>query len=93
MTATKRKKVITIETRQRTVIRLNSRRTAKIRCEFCADEVEMLSPEEAAANFDFSLREIYRGIENGSLHFIEIKKDTLFICINSLKTLNKDTRL
>jgi hypothetical protein len=83
--ATGIKRVITIETRQRTVIRLNSRRTAKIRCEFCADEVEMLSPENAAANFDISLREIFRGIENGSLHFIEINKDTIFICVNSLK--------
>lgn len=45
----------------------------------------MLTPENAAANFDTGLREIYRGIENGSLHFIEIKKDSLFICVNSLK--------
>jgi hypothetical protein len=83
MTVTKRTKIITVETRQRTVIRQTSRQT--VWCEFCTANVEMIAPEQAAVIFEFSLQRIYRGIEHGKLHFIEGENQTLSICVNSLK--------
>ncbi len=87
MGATKRKKVITIETRQRTVIRQNSSQTQKHWCELCQAEVEMATPDLIAKSFDIKLREIYRRIEQSELHIIEGQNDSLFICINSLKSI------
>jgi len=81
MTITKR--IITIENRQRTVIRQNSRRT--VWCEFCEAQSETISPEQAAIILDTSLPKIYRGIENGSLHFINSENQSPSICIISLK--------
>jgi len=86
---TTRKKIITIETRQKTVIRFGSRPPKKIRCEFCAAEVETATPEQSAAIFDLGLREIYRNLENGKLHFIESKTEVPQICLNSLKSYKK----
>ena len=80
---TTRKKIITIETRQRILIRQNLRRA--FWCKFCAAEVETLTPEQSAAIFDLDLREIYRNIENGRLHFIEAENRSPQICLNSLK--------
>lgn len=84
-----RKKTIIIETRQRTVIRYGSSSPRKIRCEFCAAEVETTTPEQSAAIFDIGLGEIYRSIENGELHFIKSKNNVLQICLNSLKSYER----
>lgn len=81
MTITKR--VITIETRQRTVIRQNLRRT--VWCEFCAGDVESLTPAQIAETFGIDSDEIYRLIENGAIHFTKIG-DRFLICRNSLGT-------
>jgi len=83
MTVTKRKSVITIETRQRTVIYQNSRRTRW--CEFCAAQAETVSSEQAAIIFDISLQKIYQAIKNGRLHFAESRNQLSAICVNSLK--------
>ena len=45
----------------------------------------MLPPEEAAAISQVSSRAIYRAIEAGELHFVELP--TLFICCDSLQAL------
>lgn len=81
MTAIKRKRVMTIETWQRTVIRQSPRRI--VWCEFCAAQVETLAPEQAAL-LDMDLNEIQRRIENGSLHFVETGNGNLLICRQSL---------
>ena len=44
----------------------------------------MISPELAASVFDVHIREIYRRIEQGDLHFFETKAGEVFICQNSL---------
>jgi len=81
---TTRKKIITVETRQKTVIRQSLRRT--FWCEFCAEQVECLSLVQIAEASGVFSHEVYSRIENGSLHFIEFKNDSLYICLNSLKT-------
>ena len=86
MTKSIRKKIITIETLKRTVIRQNSNYPQKIRCEFCQAEVETVTPEFAATILETSVREVYRRIEQDELHFIESRNNSLFICVNSLKT-------
>jgi hypothetical protein len=51
-------------------------------CEMCGKEVEMVTPEEAAAIIQISSRAIYRAIEAGDVHFIEAPQ--VFMCRNSL---------
>ncbi len=85
MTTAKRKKVITIETFQRTVIRQNEHQPQILWCEFCQAEVEMTTPELAANILGVTVREIYRRLEQGDLHFFETEPGEVFICTNSLK--------
>jgi aerobic-type carbon monoxide dehydrogenase small subunit (CoxS/CutS family) len=84
MTRAKRKKVITIETFQRTVIRQAPNKTQILWCEFCQAEVEMTAPELAATILGVKVREIYRRIEQGKLHFFEMETGEVFICQRSL---------
>ena len=81
MTEAKRKKTITIETRQQIVIRPISNQTTIIRCEFCQAEVEMATPELAANILGIKLREVFRRIEQGELHFVETDDGEIQICI------------
>jgi hypothetical protein len=53
----------------------------------CSSPVQMITPEEAAARAGVSTRTIYRWMEAGQLHVIEIEKQALLICLNSLLTL------
>ncbi len=78
-----RKKIITIETRHRTVIRQSGQKT--FWCEFCETKVKATLPETAALIFGLALDEIYQGIENGQLHFAEIENQTPLICVNSIR--------
>jgi hypothetical protein len=85
MTTTRRKRVITIETRQKTVIRQDSQHTYQRWCELCAAEVEMTTPKSAAHLLGVSQREIFRRIEQGSLHFVELETGEVFICAKPIK--------
>jgi hypothetical protein len=53
-------------------------------CPSCAQQVEMVSPDEAAVIARVSSRTIYRWVEAEKLHFIETSQGTLLICIGSL---------
>lgn len=81
-----RKKIISIETWQRTVIRYSTNLTKKFYCQFCVANVETITLEQSAAIFNLSLHEIYQGIENGKLHFIVNKNQ---ICLNSLQSYTR----
>lgn len=54
------------------------------RCPQCLAEAKMVSPQQASNVTGLSLREIYRRVESGRLHFIETKQGQLFICTNSI---------
>ena len=75
---------ITLHTIERKVF-LSESKTINIWCEFCAAEVEMISPELAASIFGIHIREIYRRIEQGDLHFFETETGQVYICNNSLQ--------
>jgi len=84
MTITKKTRTITVKTWQRTVIRQPRRQAPKIWCEFCAAEVEMTSPKQAANVLGITQREIFRRLEQGNLHFFETESGEIFVCANPL---------
>lgn len=53
-------------------------------CPKCLAVVKMISPEEASTLSGVSVREIFRWVEGGRVHFIETREGLLFICANSL---------
>lgn len=59
-------------------------------CEDCGKVVRMVSPDEAAAIAQASPRAIYRAIEAGEIHFLELP--TLFVCRDSLFSRFYDLR-
>jgi hypothetical protein len=83
MKPARRKKIITIETFQRTVICQTPNLSQTLWCKFCRAEVEMTAPENAATILEVGVREIYRRIEEGGLHFIELENGQVFVCFQT----------
>jgi hypothetical protein len=54
-------------------------------CSDCEANVNMLTPEEAAAVSGLSPRQIYRMVEARRLHFVESPESAIFICPYSLE--------
>jgi hypothetical protein len=55
------------------------------RCEECGKDVTLLSAEAAAAEASVTPREIYRWIEEETLHFRELPTGKVFVCSESLR--------
>ncbi len=53
-------------------------------CLICREEVKMIAAEKAAAICQCSRRKIYRWIEEGDLHFIEMPDGEVMVCGRSL---------
>ena len=77
----KRRTIITIESHRLTVV--HSRRSIEMWCKECDKDLPMLTPEAAAAFAGVSARAIYRCVENGELHFIDMSDGALLICSGS----------
>ncbi len=73
---------LTVETDEFLVVRAQSQR-AFVWCAVCADEVRMLKPETAAVLWGTSVREVYRRVEAGQVHFAEQPGGRLLVCVNS----------
>jgi hypothetical protein len=74
---------ITIETDR--MILIGKRRLRRVAwCAACAQEVRMVSVDEAAAIAHASSRMIYQRVEAGTIHFTETPEGWLLICLNSL---------
>ena len=82
----KKRTEIIIETDQVMVIHM-PRGFVRAWCEGCAEEVSMVTADQAAAVAGISLRALCRLIEADALHFIERADRVLFICPNSLNAL------
>ncbi len=78
----KEKTVITIETRQRILIRQN-RRSIFVWCGQCAAESLMVSTNEAATLVNTTARDVFRRVDAGNVHFLETEGGTLLICCKS----------
>jgi hypothetical protein len=83
-----KKREITIETHK--VFVVHQRGSFAAWCVACAETVEMVKPEAAAAFLQISLRRVFRRIEAERLHFTETADGSLFICRNSLMNLWKE---
>lgn len=79
----KRRTEITIETEQILVLR-GRKSSVSAWCNNCAEQVIMVTPDEAAALARVSSRAICRWVEMERLHFRETPEGALFICLNSL---------
>src|SRR2546422_190346 len=82
MRTTKRTEIM-LEAKQVIVIRSPHRRV-RFWCSGCAEATEMITPELASVLSNAPPRMIYRWIEDGKLHFTEIKDGRLLVCRNSL---------
>lgn len=56
-------------------------------CSDCGAEVLMLTPQQAAAITQVSVREVNRSIEARRVHFLETPDRQLLVCLNSLMTM------
>lgn len=79
--ATKRRTEIIIETERIIVV---PSPTIPLWCNACSRQVEMVTPEQAAALVNVTPRTVYRWVEAQLLHFIEESDGRLLICRNSL---------
>lgn len=53
-------------------------------CAQCGAEVQMATPDDAAATAKVSMRHIYRWIESGQLHHAEAADGKVLVCFASL---------
>ncbi|MBL8206663.1 MAG: hypothetical protein JNM09_20685 [Blastocatellia bacterium] len=81
--ATKRRTEIIVETERVIIVHPQS---ASVRswCGACSTQVEMVTPEQAAAMIQVTPRAVYRWVEAQLLHFIEEPDGRVLICRNSL---------
>lgn len=77
----KQKTEITFEVEETIILRQSETRLEAF-CPLCQALVEMLTPQLAAAVSKTTIREIFRLIESGRLHFMET--DEIRVCLNSL---------
>ena len=82
---------ITVETRRRLlVISRGQKKIMRAWCAPCATNLYMLTAEDAARLSGFSLRQLFRHIEGGQLHFAETRRGSL-LCLDSLCALMPQT--
>lgn len=77
----KQRTEITFEVEETIVVRKGENILVEF-CLFCETTVEMLTPQLAAAVSKTPIREIFRRIDLGRLHFM--KTDEIRVCLNSL---------
>jgi len=79
----RKRKEVTIETERILFINRSPRRPI-LWCDSCAQEVVMLTVDEAGAMARMTSRMIFKLVEAGQLHFTETPEGRLLICSNSL---------
>ncbi|NOT61610.1 MAG: hypothetical protein HOP19_15440 [Acidobacteria bacterium] len=84
-----RSKEVTIERHELTIVRSGQFRALPVSpqrggCSVCEQEALWLAAEAAAIYSGLSRREIYRRIENGTLHFQEMTDGIVQVCLTSL---------
>ena len=62
-------------------------------CAECGDQVQMLTPDQAATIAGLSSRTIYRWIEAREVHFSETSEGYLLICQSSLPKMIRNDSL
>lgn len=80
----RRKTIITSETHEVLVVRRPLSPAIRIWCPVCAEELDMLKPEEAAAVANVNTRTIYAWVETGRIHHTETSGGEVLICPRQL---------
>jgi len=79
---------VTIETEESIVFRTGQApRSISMWCPECRREVEMVTPEQAPGIVGVSPRAIYASVESRKVHFSEMPKGLLLVCLDSLTGL------
>lgn len=81
----KRRTEFTVETTRRFILRRGGR-SVRGWCQRCAEQVDIVNVEEAAAVAGVSSRTIYRWVEAEKIHFTETPEGWLLICLNSISS-------
>ena len=84
----KRRTEITIE-KQRFLLVGGRKLVAHGWCAVCGAQVSLVTAETAARISGVSTRSIYRQVESGNLHFLEIHDGLLLVCRESLGVPNQ----
>ena len=79
----KKRRETTIETHRIQIIRWRRPRLTAW-CNVCSAHIRTITPEEAAALTQVTIRTIYRRVEAGAWHFTETAEGALLICPDSL---------
>jgi hypothetical protein len=59
--------------------------SAEIWCVHCNTPNQMLTPNIAATLSGITLRTLFRWIESGDIHFVEMPEGSIFLCLDSIK--------
>jgi hypothetical protein len=85
-----KKKKYLITTQQREIVVVHKKSAAFFKyCECCQEKVEMLTLDAITFQTGMRTREIFRLIENQSLHSIETERGHLLVCRNSLRVMDE----
>lgn len=77
--------IITSETHEVLVVRRTTDKQIRRWCPLCSLDVDMFTPQGAATMFGTSIREIYRQLEAGKIHFCEEPSLPLLVCGDSFR--------
>lgn len=61
-----------------------------IPCPFCADETPMIAAEKLAEALGESPRNIYKRIDEGSVHFVETETMHVLVCLTSFSKRSQE---
>ena len=81
---TKRRIEITVE-KHRLIVLSRRKHSAAAWCDACGEQVQMVTPDEAAQLCNVSTRTIYRRIETEAVHFMETEEGFSLICLQSIE--------
>ncbi len=76
---TRQTRQITIETHSVTIIRTNGKPLSAF-CERCQTNVTTFAPEQIAAFLRLTEAEVFRRVETGELHLIEMRRGGALVC-------------
>ena len=88
---TQKRNETTMETRRGPGSRRRRRRVLSRPCASCGADRHLLTIEYASCLSGLSLRQLFRHVEGGQLHFVEAP-DGSFICLDSLCALVSRTK-
>ena len=81
----KRKRTeITIEVDEVIYTARHSNQLSRAWCRSCGREALMVTPEQAAAISQVTVRTVNQRVEAGHIHFVETADGRLWVCVNSL---------